>query len=120
MRRTLIALSLGFALSVPAYAHERTPPLGEYLFGGIVQERDVDLLFDYLRDAARAAIDGREAPPPDVLTQRAEQMTEEVKRRGGIAARIFIDIIERSVREGMRGNEPRTTLPPPTSRGQRI
>ena len=119
MRPISLALVLALSLSAPVFAHERAAPLPEDLFGGIVHERDVSLLFDYLRDAARAAIEGREAPPPDVLTHRAEEITGEVKRRSGIAARMFIDLIERSVREGMR-EQPRQPQLPPAYPRQRI
>jgi hypothetical protein len=78
------------------------PPAGSALFGGIVQEKDVGLFFDYLRNALQAAVDGREAQPPEELVQRAEAIGEEVKRRGAAAARAVIDAIEQSVREGMR------------------
>ena len=117
MKAIAVATLLGLAVSSFAYAQDsRRPPVDSFL-AGIVQERDVDLVFDYLRDALKAALDGREAAPPAELTQRAEAIGDELKRRGAAAARAAIDAIEQSVRDAMR--EPRR-LPPPTDSSQRI
>ena len=119
MKRLVLAVLVGFALSAVAYARdpaERAPRLGPDLLGGIVQESDVDLVFDYLRDALRAAMDGRDAQPPDELVRRAEAIGDEMKRRGAAAAQAVLDAIERSVRDSMR--EPRGL--PPTSPSQRL
>ena len=112
MRRITIAALLGITLSSWAYAadpNERSPVGAQALLGGVVQERDVSLVFDYLRDAFRAAIEGREAPPPDELKQRAEAIGEEVKRRGLEVGKAVIDAIEDTVREGL--GEPRRSAP---------
>jgi len=119
VRRIVVAMALGVALCGPAAAHE-SPPLGADLFGGIVRDSDVDLVFDYLRESTRAALEGREAPVPDALSSRAEQMAEEVRRRGGVAARVFIEVIERSVRDAMRDGPQAPHLPPSYPSGQRI
>ena len=108
------------AFSTSAYAHDPRLPAPESILGGIVQERDVDLVFDYLRDALSAAVLGRDAPaPPRELEQRAEAIGEEMKRRGAAAARVFIDVIEKSVREGLSDPPQRPALPPTYPR-QRI
>ena len=112
MRKCVVGGLAALALATPAVAHEPLPPPADYLFGGIVREADIDLAFDYLRESARAAFHGREAPPPDALADRAGQMADEVARRGGIAARIFIDAIEKSIREGMRDLPRQRDFPP--------
>ena len=112
MKRVAIAAVIGITLSSAGYAsdpNERPPAGAQALLGGIVQERDVSLVFDYLRDALRATVEGREAPPPEELVQRAEAIGEEVKRRGVAAGRAILDVIEEKVREGL--GEPRR-LPP--------
>jgi hypothetical protein len=121
MRHRAIAVLLGTTLCASAYGHDPRGALPEHLLGGIVQERDVDLVFGYLRDALSAAIQGREAAPPDELVRRAESMGEELKRRGAAAARGVIDAIEQTVREGLR-DAPRSVPPtlPPSSAYQRI
>ena len=117
MKRLIAAAFLGLAVSSSAYAQEPRRPSSDSFLGGIVHERDVGLVFDYLRDALNAAMEGRDAPSPDELTRRAEAIGDEVKRRGAAAARAAIDAIEQSVREAMR--EPRR-LTPPTSLQQGI
>ena len=110
MKRLVAATLSALAVCSSAYAEDtRRPPVNSFL-GGIVQERDVGLVFDYLRDALNAAMEGRDAPSPDELTRRAEAIGDEVKRRGAAAARAAIDAIEQSVREAMR--EPRRVTPP--------
>jgi hypothetical protein len=73
-------------------------------------------VFDYLREALGAAIEGREPTPPEKLMQRAEAIGDEVKRLGVAMARAILDSVERSVREGVK--EP--SMPPPSSPLQRI
>lgn len=121
MRRFVtVGLVVVVAFSASAYAHDRRPLPPESVLGAIVQERDVDLVFDYLREALGAAVLGRDAPPPPrELEQRAEAIGDEMKRRGAAAARVIIDVIERSVREGLRDPPQRPALPPTYPR-QRI
>jgi hypothetical protein len=69
--------------------------------GGLVQERDVTLVFGYLREALSAAVEGRDVipPPPEELTQRAEVLGDGMKRRGAAVGRALLDAIESAVRE---------------------
>jgi hypothetical protein len=108
MRRVVVAGLLGLAVCASAHAQDARRPATEALLGGIVQERDVALVFDYLRDVVTAAAEGREAAPPVELTERAEAIGQEVKRHGAAAARALIDAVESALREGMR--EPRPPL----------
>ena len=73
--------------------------LAEMLFGGVVRDRDVSLVFDYLREALQAAMQGREARPPDELAHRTEVIGEEVRRRGALAAEALLDHIEARLRD---------------------
>ena len=115
MRRYAIAALLA-ALSASVQAHDERPAPGA-LFGGVVEERDVGLVFDYLREALDAAVEGREPPAADEIARRTEAIGEDLARRGAAAARVFVDVIEKHVREGMRERAPRPALPPsPTSR----
>ena len=118
MRRLFASAAVALAVSLPVHAAgpaEGTAPLESFAYG-IVQEQDVALVFDYLRDALGAAIAGREpSPPPEELTRRAEAIGEEVRRRGEIAARALLDAIERS----LRGTVPEAPRPPARSSLQR-
>jgi len=120
--RISIAL-LGFALAAPAYAErseDRLGPIAESFLGGLVNEQDLALVFDYLRESMGATLQGQEAPPPsDRLVQRAEVLKEEAARRGAVAARALLDEIERSIRESLRERDRRLPLSHP-GQGSRI
>ena len=117
MKRVAVTGLLVLCLSASAHAQEPLRLLPDAVFGGIVQERDVALIFGYAREALSAAIDGREVPPPEELTQRAEVVGGEMKRRGAVAGHALIDVIESAMRDALR--EPR--LPSlPRDPGRRI
>ena len=102
MRSIVVALALLFSISTNARAVEPDDPLsvaaGAFM-RGLVQEEDVGLFFGYLREAFSAAAEGRDAPVPDVLARRAEEIGERAKQRGVIAGRVLLDAVEASVRE---------------------
>jgi hypothetical protein len=110
-RKRLIGL-VALALAAPVHADDSSrnaTPTADSLLHGLVQEQDVALAFDYLRESLSAALEGREPPPPDRILRRAEIIGEEAKSRGAGAARALLDEIERSIRGGMR---ERNRLPP--------
>jgi hypothetical protein len=110
MRGIAIALTLFFTMSAPARAEHADDPFsaaaGTFV-RGLVQEEDVTLFFGYLREALSAAAEGRDAPVPDVLSRRAEEIGERAKQRGIIAGRVLLDAVEASVRD-MLGDRSRT------------
>ena len=119
MNRITVALfAIGLCSSISAHAggSGALPSLPGNLLGGIIQERDATLVFDYLREALKAGVQGREVQPPEELTQRAQAIGEELKERGATAARAAIDAMEDAVRESLR---ERDRLPP-TDGQQRI
>ena len=107
MKHMFTAAVLGVALCSTAFAQDDRAPLGTLLLGGLIQEQDVTLVFDYLRDALKAGMQGRQVEPPKELTQRAEAIGEELKARGATAAREAIDAIEDAVRESLRERDRR-------------
>lgn len=112
----IVTAVAGLALSTPAAAdHRPTDPLAQLdpqvLFQGAVSEADVSLLFDYLRSAMLAAAQGREAPPPAVLHQRAQLLAQELKLRGTVAGLIILGALEQSLKQSL-SEPPRSALPP--------
>jgi hypothetical protein len=109
MRTIALALTMFFALSGSARAGDADDPLsaaaGTFI-SGLVQEEDVGLLFGYFREALAAAAEGRDAPVPEALTRRAEEIGERAKQRGVVAARVLLDAVEASVREIFRDFSP--------------
>jgi hypothetical protein len=104
-----VALALLIAMSAPARAGDADDPFaaaaGAFM-RGLVQEDDVGLFFGYLREALSAAADGRDAPVPDKLTRRAEEIGEGAKQRGVVAGRALLDVLEASVRDIFRDSQP--------------
>lgn len=111
MHRAVVAIStaLLIGLAPASAAGDAGRAADRPLAGGLVEERDVALFFDYLRDALSAAVRGRDASPPPELRERAEAIGSELQRRGEAAAHALIDALERSVRERPR---ERQALPP--------
>ena len=114
-------LLLGLGLQAPAFADAKDPldrldP--EILLKDVVSERDVSMLFAYLRSAALAAVEGREAPAPEALQRRAETLGKVLKLRGALAAWALIDALEASANEVLRG--PAAPALPPTTPFSRI
>ncbi|HEV7800867.1 MAG TPA: hypothetical protein VGP15_07305 [Burkholderiales bacterium] len=118
MHRIRIAAFLVIAASGGAHAHEANDPAAaaaESFLQGLVQEEDVGLLFGYLREALAAAAEGRELPPSGKLTQRAEAIGDEAKRRGVIAGGVLLDALELSIREIFRTPPRLHSMAPPAS-----
>lgn len=93
MRKSFAIVLLLGAVCAPAHGGEssaRRP---------LLQERDVSLVFDYLREAIEAASAGRAAPPPEALARRAEEIGEQVKQHGLAAARGLVDALESTIRD---------------------
>lgn len=107
MRKSIVIVLLLGATCAPAYSAEPSVP------GPFLQERDVGLFFDYLREAIDAASEGRAAPPPEALARRAEEISEQLKQHGLAAARGLVDALESTVRDGL--DKPR---PPAVAPGQ--
>lgn len=109
--RTLIAGGVfGLALAVPAQAGEKPDPFAQIealinskvLLQGVLREEDVSLLFAHLRAALLAASEGRAAPLPDEINQRAEAIGAELRARGTLAGLLFLTAFEAAARQAVR------------------
>lgn len=111
MRGIAIAAAAFFFLAAPAHAGDADDPFaaaGGAFVRGLVQEDDVGLLFGYLREALSAGAEGRDAPVPEKLTHRAEEIGERAKQRGVAAGRVLLDALEASVRDIFRNDSRRS------------
>lgn len=116
----LAAALVSVALVFPAHASDHDARRGvspSDVVGGLIQERDVALLFGYLRETLSAAVEGRDVmpSPPDELTRRAEVLGGEMKRRGAAAGHAILDAIESSMRERLPQSDGQT---PPSQPGR--
>ena len=110
----LFALGLALAAPVAAAEPDARPTIEsmltpQVLFGGVVTENDVGLLFAQLRASLLAAAEGREAPLPSAaLTRRMEAIGSEMRLRGIIAGLALSNVAERAARDLVREmNTPR-------------
>ena len=114
----VLAVCAGLSIPGPAAADDERDALARLESGqmlrGLVRERDVTLLFDFLRASLAAAIEGREAPPvPEELTGRAEVLGQALKAQGALAALALLATLEQRAKRALR--EPpaqRPALPP--------
>jgi hypothetical protein len=110
-----IVMTAAFVFALPvAHAQDRAPPARPES-GPMIQEGDAQLLFSYLREALRAAAEGRDPPPAGALEKRSAEIADTLKRRSEALARGLLDEAERSAREALRElesrREPRRPLP---------
>ncbi|MBI3041309.1 MAG: hypothetical protein HYY78_00575 [Betaproteobacteria bacterium] len=120
-RQWIAAALLGLACAAPAQAGDPPDAFARIeslldprvLFQGVVREEDVSLLFAHLRAALIAAQEGREAPPPEALNQRAEAIAAELKTRGTLAGLLLLTAFEAAARQAMREalTEPASSAP---------
>lgn len=109
IRRILCAAFLSAALIAPAHA-EGNDPFAQLemlldpkvLLKGVIREDDVSLLFAHLRAVLLAAAEGRQAPVPEALNQRAEAIGNELKLRGALAGLLLLTAFEAAARQAMR------------------
>ena len=110
LQNLIPVLVLGATLSAPALADQRDPLAGleplltpQALFGGLVTEGDVSLLFAHVRTVMLAAAEGREPPPPpQALSRRIETAGEELRVRGTFIGLALSVAMERAVRDAVR------------------
>ena len=120
--RSVIAIGvLGIACSLPAHAEQRPDPIAQIesllgsgvLLRGVIREEDVALLFAHVRAALLASYQGREAPPPEALNRRAEEIAGELKARGTLAGLLLITAFEAAALQALREAIP---VPAPAAR----
>jgi hypothetical protein len=111
------AIMLALTSSGTVLAHDERGFSGieSQLMQGAIRESDVSLFLDYLRAAMLAATEGREPPaPPRELERRAEDLGNELKARGTLAALLLLSALEGKAKTLLREGAPpsRQALPP--------
>lgn len=129
--RLLVMAALGAACVAPACAEAPRAPLSKFqsqlesllgpgaLAGGVVTERDLDLVFAHVRAVLLAAVNGSEPPSGEALGRRAEEIGNALRARGVLAALLLVDALEASARQKLRDIPARPVRPqaPPSYPG---
>ncbi len=68
----------------------------------VIRNSDVDLVFSYLREALRAAAEGRDAPPSGALEQRGAEIADTLKRRSVEIGQTLLNEAEREAERNAR------------------
>lgn len=110
LRSMTVIGMLGIALAVPAQAEQKSDPAAQIeslfnsgvLFQGVVREEDVTLLFAHIRAALLAAHQGREAPAPEAINRRVEEIVLELKTRGTFAGLLLLTVLEATALQALR------------------
>lgn len=105
-----VLFCLSLLAAAPAAANDADPLPGieglvnpQTLFGGVIRDSDVSLVFDHLRATMAAAAAGREAPAmPEVLSRRLDEAGSELRQRGTLLGLALSYGAERAVREALR------------------
>lgn len=112
-------LAAAGALSGPVKAQETSPPLDLESFRALVQPADVDLFFNYLRDAMKAGIEGKVLPPPPPqLSRRAQELAESLQREGISSADQLLDMIKQEMKKSLPPPAPPADVPKDNSVNQ--
>ena len=100
-------LAAAGAISGPVRAEDASPLPDLERFRTLVQPSDVELLFNYLRDAMKAGMEGKVPPPPPAqLSRRAQELTESLQQQGVSTMDQMLELIKQEMKK---------SLPPPAS-----
>jgi hypothetical protein len=98
-------LAAAGALSGPVRADEPPPPVDLERFRNMVKPADVDLFFNYLRDAMKAGMAGKTPPPPPPqLSHRAQELSESLRHEGAATMDQMLEMFRQEMKK---------SLPPP-------
>ena len=90
------------------------------LLHSLVNEEQVALMFDYLRNALIAAAEGRQGPVPEILRRELDRIDADVKLRGTLAGLLMLKTLEAEIRQFLKDTQPPSgVLPPPVAPYQR-
>jgi hypothetical protein len=107
MKYAFAMLMAAGALSGPVKAEEASPPADLERFRALVKPSDVDLFFNYVRDAMKAGMDGKALPPPPPqLSQRARELAESFRQEGATTMDQMLEMIKQEMKK---------SLPPPAA-----
>ncbi|MGA7950948.1 MAG: hypothetical protein WCA45_12430 [Thiobacillaceae bacterium] len=110
--RLIPVMFAGFLFAGPVLAEDKSPEPGIEQFGAMVKPADVDLFFNYLRDAMKAGMAGKTPPaPPPELQQRAQELARTFKEQGAATMDQMLQQFQEELKESLPP-EPRSEPTP--------
>jgi hypothetical protein len=83
LHRALAVVAAISMIAGPVFAEGAVPPPDADQLRSQVKPADVDLFFNYMRDAVKAAMEGKEPPPPPPqLSKRARELSDTFRQQG--------------------------------------
>lgn len=105
-------LAAASALSGPVQAEDASPPADLERFRDLVKPADVDLFFNYLRDAVKAGMQGKAPPsPPPQVSDRARELAESFRQEGATSLDQMLEMIKEEMKKSLPPPEPPLTPP---------
>jgi hypothetical protein len=112
MKHAFAMLAAAGALAGPVRAEEPYPVPDMERFRSMVKPADVDLFFNYLRDAVKAGMEGKTPPPPPPqLSERARELAESFHQEGAVTLDQMLEMIRQEMKKSLPPPAPRSTPP---------
>jgi hypothetical protein len=111
LHRALAVVAAMSMIAGPVFAEGAVPPLGADQLRSQVKPADVDLFFNYMRDAVKAAMEGKEPPPPPPqLSKRARELSDTFRQQGAATMdqmlQQFQEELKKSLQEKSKPSAP--------------
>lgn len=108
--RLVPVMFAGFLFAGPVLAEDKSPEPDIEQLGAMVKPSDVDLFFNYLRDAMKAGMAGKTPPaPPPQLKQRAQELAKTFKEQGAASMDQMLQQFQEELKKSLppeSGSEP--------------
>ena len=107
MKSAFAMLMAAGALSSPVRAEETTVEPDMERFRSMVKPADVDMFFNYLREAMKAGMEGKVPPtPPALLSQRAQELAQSLKQQGATTMDQLLQQIQQEMKKSLPPASP--------------
>jgi hypothetical protein len=104
-RSLILALSLAL-LTSGAQAEDAPPPAAGLPFNAFLNEEELRLLFDYLRESMIAAMKGERYRMPPELAHTLARVQARLMRQGNAAVRQLMEMIQKDLDRALEEMKP--------------
>jgi hypothetical protein len=112
MKYAFAMLAAAGALSGPVRAGEPSVEPDMERFRSMIKPADIDLFFNYFREAMKAGMDGRLPPqPPAQLSSRARELAESFRKEGSATMDQMLQQFQEEMKKALPPDLPPETTP---------